>query len=201
MLIAVWTIFSGCKSSEEDEIFNEATPQEEQTAREAALRDENTRLKNQLATLEQTNLDLKAKIADLEKKLQTQQTAAAELAAFTAKYQEALRTFATGRYREAMMIFQDLLNSGARNDLTDNCQYWIGECYYGLKDYRSALSNFERVLTYPNSDKTDDAYYMMGNCYARLGKIRDAKVAFQRVVKDYPQSEYFTKAQRKLRRL
>ena len=32
------------------------------------------------------------------------------------------------------------------NDLTDNCQYWIGEIYYATRDFRNAIDAFDKYL-------------------------------------------------------
>jgi tol-pal system protein YbgF len=195
--LSALTLLPGCKSTSEDDIFLEKG----RTAEEDAIKAENARLRAQLESLQQANLDLNGKLAHLEKGLQSQEESAVLLGAFTAAYQKALRTYSSRRYREAIKSFRDLLNTGAENNLTDNCQYWIGECYIGLRDYRNALVNFQRVLRYSNSDKSDDAQFMIGSCDARLGKIRDAKAAFQKVLKEYPDSEYARRARTRLKRL
>jgi TolA-binding protein len=45
--------------------------------------------------------------------------------------------------------------------LAGNCEYWIGESYFGLTDYKKAYAAFKRVTLYNGSTKRNDAVTMM----------------------------------------
>jgi len=106
------------------------------------------------------------------------------------KYQNALQAFDSSRYNDALASFQKLINSNPNNDLADNSQYWIGESYYGLKDYERALLEFEKVFTFPNNNKMDDAQIKLGICYLKLKNLVKAKEEFNRLIQIFPDSEY-----------
>lgn len=81
-----------------------------------------------------------------------------------------------------------------KNKLADNAQYWIGECYYSLKNYQRAIIEFEKVFSFPNSNKNDDAQFKLGLCYAAIGNRVKAREEFQRLIDYFPKSEYVTRA-------
>ncbi|RMF59862.1 MAG: hypothetical protein D6743_15750, partial [Calditrichaeota bacterium] len=76
---------------------------------------------------------------------------------FKARYQRALNLFKARNYQQALQEFKALLVMDPNTSLSDNCQYWIGECYYGMGNYDQAIVEFEKVFSFPNSNKSDDA--------------------------------------------
>src|SRR6185295_19963312 len=63
-------------------------------------------------------------------------------------YQDGLTRFRQRRYREALDIFQWLLEQYPTDIQASNCEYWIGESYFGLGEYRNAYAAFKRVTSY-----------------------------------------------------
>ncbi len=114
---------------------------------------------------------------------------------FRARYDQALRLYNSRRYREAITAFDQLLATGENNSLVDNCQYWKGECYYGLGNFNQAALEFQKVFTYPTSNKLDDAQLKLGLCYMKLGNYDRAKREFDKLLAEYPDSEYAGRAQ------
>ena len=76
-------------------------------------------------------------------------------------YQDGLTRFRQRRYREALDIFQWLLEQYPTDIQASNCEYWIGESYFGLGEYRNAYAAFKRVTSYNGSTKRNDALTMM----------------------------------------
>ena len=76
-------------------------------------------------------------------------------------YKDALDRVRARRYKEAIDIFQWLLAQNPSDALAGNCEYWAGESYFGLADYRRAYSAFKRVTLYTGSTKRNDAILMM----------------------------------------
>ena len=97
--------------------------------------------------------------------------------------------------------FDQLLMSGENNSLTDNCQYWKGECYYGLGNYGQAIMEFQKVFAFPNSNKYDDAQLKLGLCYMQMNNYDQAKMEFDKLLKEYPSSEYANRARSFLNQL
>jgi tetratricopeptide (TPR) repeat protein len=76
-------------------------------------------------------------------------------------YRDALDRFRQKHYQEAIDIFDWLLEQYPTDTLASNCQYWIGESYFGLQDYKKAYTAFKRVTEYTGSAKRVDALTMM----------------------------------------
>jgi tetratricopeptide (TPR) repeat protein len=76
-------------------------------------------------------------------------------------YKDALDRFRQRRYRESIGILEWLLQQYPTDTLASNCQYWLGESYFGLADYKRAYAAFKRVTEYAGSVKRNDAVTMM----------------------------------------
>lgn len=211
VLILSLTVF-GCGSSEESaeewETAPEVSPSALMEYRLDSLQNENRRMKDQLEAVAAENRNLTARNAELETKLADMMAApkaevpAGETASHVAGgYDGALQKFQTRDYQGAIADFQALLNSGIEGSLADNCHYWIGESYYGLREYGQALKSFQDVLGLQRSGKKADATLMIGNCHLAMGNASEAKEAFQKVVSDFPTSPLVDKAREKLSKL
>ena len=117
------------------------------------------------------------------------------------KYQEGYELFNAREYSAAAQIFESLLASSVSHNLSDNAQYWIGECHYAMRQYDKAIMDFEKVFTFPKSNKLDDAQFKLGLCYIRKGENGKAKEEFQRLLDVYPNSEYLSRAENHLNSL
>jgi len=120
---------------------------------------------------------------------------------YTNFYKDALQLFYNKQYTQAINKFQNLMDSNPNHKLASNCQYWIGESYYAMGNYRQALNAFKSVFDFSSSYKFDDALIMNGVTYMKIGELELAKKNFQQLVQNYPNSEYAPKAMRYLGRL
>jgi TolA-binding protein len=172
-----------------------------------SLQNENRRLQDQIEAVASENRKLTARNAELETKL-TEAMAAPKVAPPEEKapdvaggYDGALAKFQAKDYQGAITGFKSLLDSGIEASLADNCHYWIGESYFGLKQFKTALTSFQGVTDLHRTGKKADATFMIGNCYLALGNKASAKEAFQKVVSDFPISPLVEKAKAKLAKL
>ncbi len=118
-----------------------------------------------------------------------------DLSDFSSSYEQALQQFYSREYDAVIYLFSMLLETSPTHRLASNCQYWIGECYFGQSDYSMALDAFQKVLAYDQSFKKDDALIMMGRCYIFLGDQQTALSMFNQLMNEFPDSEYYQKAQ------
>lgn len=116
-------------------------------------------------------------------------------------YMESLGHFQNQEFSEAIDGFQELVQSDATNDLADNSQYWLAECYYSQKEFKRAIAEFEKVFTYAGTDKDDDAQLKIGLSYQSMGNVDKAREEFQRMIDYFPGSEYYPKAKDALKQL
>ena len=127
----------------------------------------------------------------------SQPVVAEAVSSYEEEYRKALEKFNQKDYTKAISMFQALIQRDMNNALSDNCQYWIGESYFGLKDYQKAIIEFEKVFSFSNTNKDDDAQLKLGITYIRMGQKEDARRELTRLLSNYPNSE-FTALARKL---
>ena len=143
----------------------------------------------------------KEKVAELETNLRRRGGALAaslnvDLNDFATSYEQALQHFYSREYDAAIYLFSMLVETSGTHKLASNCQYWLGECYFGQGDYTNAVDAFQRVLPYENSYKKDDALLMLGRSYIKQGDRASAKQMFEELIYNFPDSEYLEKAQK-----
>jgi tol-pal system protein YbgF len=119
----------------------------------------------------------------------------------TQRYAEARNLYEQRRYAEAASAFQAILAENDKSSYADNCQYWIGECYYGMGKYAQAIAEFEKVFTFSRSNKSDAALLKLGLCYLLMGDRQQARSEFEQLIANYPNSQYVSKARKYLTRL
>ena len=120
---------------------------------------------------------------------------------YTARYIESLSFYQNGEWNKSLDGFTYLIAVNSSHDLADNCQYWVGEVYYGLKDYKRSISEFEKVFSFPGTNKADDAQYKLGLCYLNINNNTRALEEFTKVIDYYSNSEYYKKAKQYTKQL
>ena len=116
-------------------------------------------------------------------------------------YMKSLGNFQNQEFNEAIFGFNELVSSDTTNNLADNSQYWLAECYYSQKKFKRAIAEFEKVFTYAGTDKDDDAQLKIGLSFQSMGNIAKAREEFQRMIDYFPGSEYYPKAKDALKQL
>ena len=104
---------------------------------------------------------------------------------FEEVYNIALEVFKAYQYQDALKRFTELLQKDRNNSLSDNCQYWIGECYFALKDYKQAVVAFEKVLFFPKSNKEADSQFKLGYTRCKMGEINLANEKFNQAEEEF----------------
>jgi tol-pal system protein YbgF len=117
-------------------------------------------------------------------------------------YDRYITTFKQGNLDAAMHGFSQFLTEYPTSDLAANAQYWLGECYYGKKDYARAIEAFDRVkVGYPSSEKVPSALLKKGFAHLALKDRNRASSVWRQVVDGYPNSPEAGKALEKLAQL
>ena len=143
-----------------------------------------------------------AKAAETAAAGEPREKAAGESEAAKKDYDEAWRLVERKDFRAAIPRFREFLKKYPNSDFSDNAQYWLGECYYGMKEYDQAILEFDAVRRkYPKSDKVPAALLKQGFAFAELGDKVDARLILQELADRYPQSEEAAKAKQKLKTL
>lgn len=113
-------------------------------------------------------------------------------------YNTGLRAFNSRNYQEAVKIFSDVLTKYPSGSYADNAHFWIGECYFSLGDFASAIKSYERVASFKETSKGDDALYKIGVTYLKMGQQALAKQELEKMLTRYPGSEYAERAKKAL---
>ncbi len=116
------------------------------------------------------------------------------MSSFADVYQEALTQFYNKNHSEAVSLFRLLLQQYPSHSLAGNCQFWLGQSLYTMDQYQEAIDEFFKVLSFDRSLKKDDALFYLGKVYLKLGSGERARESFARLMRDYPRSEYVSRA-------
>lgn len=162
----------------------------------------NFEILSQLVILENRIVSLSNTMSELNS-LPVKETSASEGTAKPSSYRErylnALTLHQNGKHEQAAEQFRRLISEDRNHDLADNAQYWLGECYYSMKQYQRAVIEFEKVRSFTNSDKADDAQFKLGLCYRQMGNLEKARTEFLTLIATYPQSEFVENAKQLLK--
>ena len=114
-------------------------------------------------------------------------------------YQKNYEMLRAGDLTGALQGFRQFLKQHPRSSLASNAQYWLGECYYGQRQYSQAIREFERVLTYySTSNKVPAALLKIGYSHLGLQDPQTARSMFRQLVRSYPKSRAAAKAYARL---
>jgi len=103
-----------------------------------------------------------------------------------ALYDRGYTLYHQGRYVDAESSFQRFIQAHPATELTDNAQYWIGECRLARGDVSGALAAFrETVERHPDGNKVPDALLKVGEAMASLGDVEGAREAYQEVIRRF----------------
>jgi len=122
------------------------------------------------------------------------QTATKEaLAEFDTFFQRFPNSPMTAEVREKWRIARDRLSEGS---------FLVGVGYFKRKWYPGAFDRFNEVIREdPGFTHIDGVYYYLAETFARADRKGEAIPLFDRVVKEYHDSEYLPKAQKRLQEL
>lgn len=126
----------------------------------------------------------------------------AALLADRESYERTLTRFKDGDLDGARQGFAEFLVQHPHSDLAPNARFWLGESYYGKKDYSRAIDAYDQVqLNHPASEKVPAALLKKGYAYLALKDRRRAASALKQVIDLYPRSPEANKAMDKLNQL
>ncbi len=109
-------------------------------------------------------------------------------------YDSGINSYRRGRYYPAIEYFRKYLNRFPGNSKSENSLYWIGESYFSLKQYDTAISYFKRVRSNEYYHKDQDAMIKTGYAYFMAKNYELAAREFQSYLDLYPNGKYKEKA-------
>ena len=174
-----------------------------QDERAKALEERIRAMEDRLKSME-AKIDLVAsKQAEAEKAAATAREAPPEVKGLSTGmgelYREAFETYQRGDMEGARKKFEAFLKQYPNTDLSDNAQFWIGETFYGKKDYERAILEYEKaIVKYPEGDKVPAAILKQAFSFLELGDKTNGKNLLRRVMERYPHSEQAEIAKKRL---
>ncbi|MGQ9852333.1 MAG: tetratricopeptide repeat protein [Candidatus Oleimicrobiaceae bacterium] len=130
-----------------------------------------------------------------------EQGASVPLSSYEEQYRANLALAERQSYKRAIAGFERLIAINRQHPLADNCQYWIGQCYFDLGRYEEAIAAFLKVFLFTATDKYDDAHLMICKSYLALGERAAARAELNSFLLHHPTSEYRSAALALLRGL
>ena len=117
-------------------------------------------------------------------------------------YRKAYEQLREEKHEEAAKAFRDFVRLFPNHDLSDNAQYWLGECFYARKEFAVAVREFRRVIErYPTGNKVPDALLKVGFSYLSLGSLEAGRQTLEQLQRSYPRHEAATLAAARLAEL
>ncbi len=127
---------------------------------------------------------------------QVAQPAADEQARYDAAFQEVKAL----RYDRAADAFRAFIADFPESALAGNAQYWLGESWYGSRNFTQAVAAFQALLDrYPESTKRPDALLKIGYSHYELKDWPAARAALEQVKAEYPDTTISRLAENRLR--
>lgn len=197
---------------------NAATLQQINTSLQSSLEDvrrSQASINQQIDTLGRDGRALTQKLDDVARQLETRRTAPAPYpgtatvpppasggGSSRSVYNDAYTDYSLGNWDLAIQGFGDYTKNYSPDDMTDNAQYWIGECYYSKGDYDNAMKAFDRLIQdYPGSDMRPAAHLKKGLILIGQDRLTLAVLELQHVIDNYPESPEAIKARERIREI
>jgi tol-pal system protein YbgF len=118
------------------------------------------------------------------------------------RYERVLGLFRDGDLEGARQGFAGFLDDYPNSTLAPNARFWLGESYFGKKEFQRAIDAYGKVeIDYPGSEKVPAAILKKGYAYLALKDKKRASSAFKQVVTLYPRTVEAGKASDKLAQL
>jgi len=147
-------------------------------------------------------VDLDTRVRKLEKLFQ-EKVVSPEQEAQKEKeaYEAALNQFKVGNYQASAAAFQTFVVNNPNSQLVPAAQYWIGNAYYAIKDFKVAIATQQKVVeSWPDNVKAPDAMLNIASAQAELGQQNSARATLRALVAKYPASPAAKEAQQRLQK-
>lgn len=115
-------------------------------------------------------------------------------------FKTAYADYSKGNYALAISGFKEYIQKFPNTDLTDNAQYWIGECHYSMGEYKTAIEEFDKVIeNFPDGDKIPGAHLKKAFALFELNQTAKGVILLQYLINRFPKSDEARVAKNKLK--
>jgi tol-pal system protein YbgF len=117
-----------------------------------------------------------------------------------ALFDRAMESWRKGEMGQAVLDFEELVQTFPSDPLAGSAQFRIGEAYYAARDFeRAALEYRKTIEIAPKGKDTPQALLRLGLAYRVQKRESDARQAWGQLVRDFPESDATEEARRALR--
>lgn len=104
-----------------------------------------------------------------------------------------------GNYQGAIVAFQNFIQRYPKSNLAPRAQYWIGDSYFNLRDFKLAIASQQTLIkTYPDSPSVPDAMLNIASSQIEMGESGIGRKTLEDLIARYPVSDAADKAKRRL---
>jgi tol-pal system protein YbgF len=104
-----------------------------------------------------------------------------------------------GNYQGAIVAFQNFIKQYPKSNLAPRAQYWIGDSYFNLRDFKLAIGSQQTLLkTYPDSPTVPDSMLNIASSQIEMGESITGRKTLEELVAKFPVSDAADKAKRRL---
>ncbi|WP_420266549.1 tol-pal system protein YbgF [Candidatus Magnetominusculus dajiuhuensis] len=116
-----------------------------------------------------------------------------------AMYDEAMKDFNGGKYKESREKFNRIVKEFPTSSLAASGNFWIGETYFKEGSYEDAILSYDIVVKkYPNSDKVPAAKLKQALAFIEIKDPKPARTILQQIIDDYPHTPEAEQAKKQL---
>ena len=117
----------------------------------------------------------------------------------TRGYEAAQGQRRVGNYQGAIVAFQNFIKQFPKSSLAPRAQYWIGDSYFNLRDFKLAIGSQQVLLkAYPDSPTVPDAMLNIASSQIEIGESINGRKTLEEIIAKFPISEAADKAKRRL---
>ncbi|MBX3617184.1 tol-pal system protein YbgF [Nitrosomonas sp.] len=117
-------------------------------------------------------------------------------------YQAAYDRFKGGEFTDAIVQFENFMQSYPHSNLAPAAAYWIGNAHYALRDYQLAITAQQKLIAqYPDSNKVPDALLNIASSQNGMGDSKASRQTLENILTKFPHSEAGKKAKQRLANL
>lgn len=173
----------------------------------AKLRGQNEHLAREVAELQRQQKDVLVAVDERVRTLEPVkvQLDGAEFSATPAEkrdFEAAMAELRKTEFPSASRLYQQFLRRYPESGYTPAVHYWLGNTHYALREYKEAISVYQRLIALaPSNARVPEAMLAIANCQIELKDVRAAKRSLEDVIKAHPQSEAAATARDRLARL
>jgi tol-pal system protein YbgF len=111
-----------------------------------------------------------------------------------------MESWSKGEQGQAVLEFDELVQTFPSDPLAASAQFRIGEAYYAARDFERATVEYKKAVDLaPKGKDTPQALLRLGLSYRAQKKESDARQVWNQLVRDFPESDASEEARRALR--